>query len=113
MNPIFYYVIQFLLGGASVVGITLIAKYIDAKYTGIVYALPIILIVAMIFIYLDQGLGIAQKTLKSTFVYEFTLVYFVLAFWLLLYKVDLWWAIIIALVSWAIIATVIQFWLKV
>ena len=113
MNPIFYYTLQFILGGASVVGITLITKYIDPKYTGVVYALPVILIVAMIFIYLNQGLEISQKTLKSTFVYEFTLVFFVLAFWLLLYKVNFWWAIIIALLSWAIIATLIQFWLKV
>ncbi|MEK7084855.1 MAG: DUF3147 family protein [Patescibacteria group bacterium] len=112
MGPIIYYAIQFILGGASVVGITLIAKYIDPKYTGVVYALPVILIVAMIFVYLDQGLAISQKTLKSTFVYEFTLVYFVLAFWLLLYKVNFWWAILIALVSWAIIATLIQFWLR-
>jgi|GEM_PF-1624637 len=113
MNPIFYYTLQFILGGASVVGITLVAKYIDPKYTGIVYALPVILIVAMIFIYLDQGLEISQKTLKSTFVYEFTLVFFVFAFWLLLYRVNFWWAIIIALLSWAIIATFIQFWLKI
>ncbi len=113
MNPAFYYGLQFILGGASVVGITLIAKYIDPKYTGIVYALPVILIVAMIFIYLDQGLEISQKTLKSTFVYEFTLVYFVLAFYLLLQRVDFWWAMGGALVSWAIIATLIQFWLKV
>jgi len=113
MNPIFYYALQFILGGTSVVGITLIAKYIDPKYTGVVYALPVILIVAMIFIYLNQGLEISQKTLKSTFVYEFTLVFFVLAFWLLLYRVNFWWAIIIALLSWAIIATLIQFWLKV
>src|SRR3989338_11326142 len=113
MNPIFYYALQFILGGASVVGITLIAKYIDPKYTGVVYALPAILIVAMIFIYLNQGLEISQKTLKSTFVYEFTLVYFVLAFWLLLYKVNFWWAMILALISWAIIATAIQFWVKI
>jgi len=86
MNPIIYYVLQFILGGASVVGITLIAKYVDPKYAGIIYALPVILITAAIFIYLNQGIGIAQRTLKSTFVYEFTLVYFILAFWLLLYR---------------------------
>ena len=113
MSPIFYYALQFILGGASVVGITLIAKYIDPKYTGIVYAMPVILIVATVFIYLNQGLDVSQETLKSTFVYEFTLIYFVLAFWLLLYKVDFWWAIVIALLSWAIIATLIQIWLKI
>jgi uncharacterized membrane protein (GlpM family) len=113
MNPIFYYALQFILGGASVVGITLIARYIDPKYTGIVYALPIILVVAMIFIYLNQGLEISQRTLKSTFIYEFTLVFFVLAFWLLLYRVNFWLAITISLLSWATIATFIQFWLKI
>ena len=112
MNLILYYGIQFFLGGATVVGITLIAKYIDPKYTGIIYALPVILIVAMIFIYIDQGLEISRKTLKSTFVYEFTLVYFVLSFYLLLIKFNFWWAMGIALLSWAIIATVIQFFLK-
>ena len=108
MNPIFYYILQFVLGGGSVVGITLIAKYINPKYTGILYALPVILIVAMIFIYLDQGLDISKRTLKSTFIYEFTLVYFVLIFYLLLQKIDFWWALGIAFFSWAIIATIIQ-----
>ncbi len=112
MSPIFYYALQFVLGGASVVGITLIARYLDPKYTGIVYALPIILIVAMIFIYMNQGTEIARQTLKSTFIYEFTLVYFVFAFYVLLHRMDFWLAMGLALVSWAIIATLIQFWLK-
>ncbi|MBI4407113.1 MAG: DUF3147 family protein, partial [Candidatus Kerfeldbacteria bacterium] len=98
MNSIFYYAAQFILGGATVVGITLVAKYINPKYTGIVYALPVILIVAMIFIYMDQGLEISKKTLKSTFVYEFTLVYFVLAFYVLLQRLDFWWAMGLALI---------------
>lgn len=112
MNSWLYYIVQFILGGATVVGITLVAKYINPKYTGIVYALPIILIVAMIFIYFDQGLEISKKTLKSTFIYEFTLVYFVLSFYVLLQRMDFWWAMGIALVSWAIIATLIQFFVK-
>ncbi len=112
-NSVFYYGAQFVLGGATVVGITLIAKYINPKYTGIVYALPVILIVAMIFIYLDQVLDISKRTLKSTFVYEFTLVYFILAFYVLLQRLDFWWAMGLALISWAIIATLIQFWFKV
>jgi len=66
------------------------------------------LILAVIFIYLNQGLEIAQKTLKSTFVYEFTLVYFVLAFYLFLQWINFWWALGIAFISWAIIATLIQ-----
>ncbi len=112
MPPYAYYTLQFILGGASVVAITLIAKYINPKYTGVVYALPVILIVAMIFVYMSQGLEISKSTLKSTFIYEFTLVYFILAFYMLLQRVDFWWAMGIALFSWAIIATIIQFFIK-
>lgn len=108
MSSVLYYILQFILGGVSVVGITLIAKYVNPKYAGILYALPVILIVAMIFIYLDQGLDITRRTLKSTFVYEFTLVYFVMAFYLLLQRLDFWWALGITFISWAIIATLIQ-----
>ena len=93
MNQILYDILQFVLGGASVVGITLVAKYLNPKYTGILYAFPVILIVAMIFIYLNQGLTIATKTLKSTVIYEFTLVYFIIAFYLLLQKTGFWLAL--------------------
>lgn len=112
MNPIFYYVIQFALGGASVVGITLIAKYINPKYTGIIYALPVILLIAVISIYIDSGVELSRKTLKSTFVYEITLVYFILAFYLLIGQIEFWWALALALISWALIAFVIQLVLR-
>ena len=95
-----------------VVGMTLIARYSNPKYAGIVYALPVILITAMVFIYLDQGLAVSQKTLKSAFVYEFTLVYFVLAFYFLLSHINFWSALIVSLVSWMIIAAGIQLFLK-
>ena len=111
MNPIIYYTIQFILGGASVVGISLISKYINPKYAGILYALPVILIIATISIYLDQGLEISRKTLKSTFIYEFTLLYFILAFYFLSLKMNFWLSIGLAFLSWALIAIIIQFWL--
>lgn len=112
MNTTIHYGLQFLLGGASVVGITMIAKYIHPKFTGIIYALPVILIVAIIFVYLDQGLDISRQTLKSTFIYEFTLVYFIFAFYFLLNRLDFWLALTASLVSWAIISIAIQFFLK-
>jgi uncharacterized membrane protein (GlpM family) len=112
MNQFLYFALQFALGGASVVGITMVAKYINPKYTGIIYALPVILIVAIIFIYLNQGFDVAKNTLRSTFVYEFTLIYFILAFYFLLQKMEFWWAMGIALITWIIIATLIQFFLK-
>ncbi len=84
MNQIPYYTLQFLLGGASVIGITAIAKYVHPKYAGILYALPVILILAMIFIYVEKGSDVAKQTLRSALIYEFTLLYFVVAFYFLL-----------------------------
>lgn len=112
MHSVLYYFLQFVLGGASVVGISLIAKYLNPKYTGIVYALPVILIVALIFIYFDKGIETARETLKSTFIYEFTLVYFILAFYMLLQKMEFWSAMGLALGSWALIALLIQMVVK-
>lgn len=112
MNQWFYYIIQFIIGGGSVVGITLIAKYLNPKYTGILYALPAILIVAIIFIYLDQGLLVSRRTLKSTFVYEFTLIFFILGFYFLLEKFGFWQSLTISFLGWAVLATLIQFIFK-
>ncbi|MBI5621292.1 DUF3147 family protein [Candidatus Falkowbacteria bacterium] len=100
-------------GGAAVAGITVIVKYVHPKYAGVIYALPIILIVAMIFVYAEQGLAVSRQTLKSAFVYEFTLVYFILAFYWLSSHVDFYWSLGLALVSWAVIAALIQIWLTV
>ena len=93
-------------------GITLIAKYVNPKYTGIIYALPVILLIAVISIYLNSGAELARRTLKSTFVYEITLVYFILAFYLLINRIGFWWALGLALISWALIAFLIQLILK-
>ena len=93
-------------------GITLIAKYINPKYTGIIYALPVILLVAVISIYLNSGVELSRRTLKSTFVYEITLVYFILTFYLLINRVGFWWALVLALISWALIAFLIQLVLR-
>ena len=112
MNQFFYYSLQFFLGGASVVAITLIAKYLDPKYVGVVYALPVILITSIIFIYLEQGTDISRKTLKSTFAYEFTLIYFIVAFYYFLGRMNFWPATVLSVVSWAIIAYLLQLLFK-
>jgi len=112
MNIVLYYLSQFVIGGLMVVGITFLAKYVNPKYTGIIYALPAILIVAIIFVYLDCGLNISKSTLKSILIYEFTLVYFIFAFYLLLYKINFWWALALAFLSWSVIAFIIQLFLK-
>lgn len=65
MSQYLFYSLQFILGGASVVAITMIAKYIHPKYTGIAYALPVILLVSVIFIYLGQGLEASRSTLNQ------------------------------------------------
>ena len=112
MNTVLYYVLQFVIGGVMVVGITVLAKYFHPKYTGIVYALPAIIIVALIFIYLNQGLHTSRLTLKSTLIYEFTLIFFILTLYLLLYKINFWLALLIAFISWSIIVVIIQFFIN-
>ncbi|MEI8230141.1 MAG: DUF3147 family protein [Candidatus Peregrinibacteria bacterium] len=99
-----FYALQFLFGGLSVIGITLLAKFVDPRYTGIVYALPIVLITAMIFIYLDQGIDIVRQSLWSTFAYEFTLLAFPLVFVLLLSRFAFWWSLTFALLIWLLSA---------
>ncbi len=112
MNTALLYILQFVIGGVSVVGISLIAKYIHPKYTGVLYALPIILITSMIFIYANQGKEMSQKVLHSTLVYEFTLIFFIAAFYYLLQRTDFWPALLISLATWIVISVVIQFFLK-
>ena len=112
LSALGYYILQFIIGGGSVVGIGLIAKYIDPKYSGILYALPIISVVAMIFVYIDQGLATSQRTLKSILVYEFSIIYFLGAFYLLIQRVNFWWALSIAWITWACLAALINYWFK-
>ena len=112
MNPALYYALQFILGGATIVGITLVAKFSNPKYTGIIYAFPVILILSMILIYLDNSTEVARKAIKSVVVYELTLFYFAIAFYYLLSRVNFWSAIILTLITWIILALIIQFFLK-
>lgn len=112
MNSALLYILQFLIGGSTVVGITLIAKHSDPKYTGILYAFPIILIVSIIFIYVNQGKEISQKVMHSALIYEFTLVFFIIAFYYLLQKTNFWPALLVSLALWILICIALQFCLK-
>ena len=112
MNLILYYLLQFILGGATVVGVTLVAKFANPKYTGIIYAFPAILILSMILIYIDNGSEVARQGIKSVVIYELTLFYFAIAFYYLLGKVNFWWAIGLTLITWMVLAFIIQLFLK-
>lgn len=52
MNLFLYYVIQFMLGGGIIVGMSILATKLEAKFAAILYAMPIQFIIAAIFIYL-------------------------------------------------------------
>jgi len=107
---ILYFFLQFVIGGMVIVGITLLAKFVNPRYSGIVYAFPAILILSMIFIYLNAGVEVACKTLKSILIYEFTLVFFIVVFYLLfyIYRYKFWWALGISLIMWIIAAFFVQ-----
>jgi len=89
-----------------------VAKFSNPKYTGIIYAFPVILILSAVLIYLNNGTEIARKAIKSVVVYELTLFYFAAAFYLLLSRFNFWWAISLALISWILLALIIQLILK-
>ena len=87
-----------------VVGITTIAKFIDPKYSGIIYAIPVTLITAVIFVYLAQGLEASRSSLWSISAYGFTLIIFSTVFALSLSRVGFWWGLVLALGIWILSA---------
>jgi len=91
-----------------VVGITLVAHYIHPRYTGIVYAIPIVLVTAVIFLYLHEGADMAKATVRSTLVYESTLIYFIFTFYFLLGRIPFWYALTASLLSWILLAFLVQ-----
>jgi hypothetical protein len=102
-----YLLLQFFFGGLMVVGITTIAKFIDPKYSGIVYAIPVTLITAVTFVYLNQGLPATRSSLWSIFAYGFTLIIFSAVFALSLSRLGYWWGLVFALVIWFLSALVV------
>ncbi len=62
MNWIYLF-LKFLIGGGTVVAATVLAKYIDPKWAGLVAAAPIISALSFIFIAMESDIASTQKYL--------------------------------------------------
>jgi uncharacterized membrane protein (GlpM family) len=94
------FLLQFLCGGVTVVGMTSVARFLHPKYAGIVYALPLVLIVAATFIFLAQGQRAVRDAVWSTVGYGPTLVVFAAALYIALGTWNYWSSLCIALSAW-------------
>lgn len=90
MNPLLNYSIQFVLGGGIIVGMSILAKYVDTKYAALLYALPIQFTLAAIFIYLGTKEGTVQKLAQNSIWYMLGFIAFVVAFYFLTKYLEFW-----------------------
>lgn len=93
--------LQFFCGGITVVGMTSIARFMQPKYAGMLYALPTVLIVSAMFVFLGQGLPVARETVRSTLLYSPTLIVFAGGLFVALGSWEFWSSLAAALVLWS------------
>ena len=90
MNPILNYLIQFILGGGIIVGMSILAKYFHPKYAALLYALPIQFTLAAIFIYFGTKEGTIQQLAQNSLFYILGFVAFIIAFYFLTKHFNFW-----------------------
>ncbi len=90
MTPTLNYIIQFLIGGSVIVGMSILAKYCSPKYAALLYGLPIQFTLATIFIYLGTDKGNIQELAKSSVFYTLLLVGFIATFYVLIRNFEFW-----------------------
>jgi len=102
------YLLQFLLGGWIVVGMSYLATHIDPKYSAILYGIPIQFLLAIIFINVGAKEGLVLEVTKNSIIYTFILISFLILFYFLLKNFEFWKSIIIGL-SYLIALNIIVF----
>lgn len=86
MSKVFLYWIEFVLGWTIIVWMHLISNYINPKYAGIFYALPVQFTIAAFFIYLWSDKKTIQDLSMWTLISLIALALFVIIFYLLTKK---------------------------
>ena len=61
-----YLILKFFIGGGTVVAATLLAKYLDPKWAGLIAAAPIISALSFMFIAMETDIASTQKYLWTT-----------------------------------------------
>lgn len=90
MNPVLNYLIQFIIGGGIIVGMSILAKHAGPKYAALLYALPIQFTIAVVFIYFDANEGTVRQLAQDSLVFIVGFVGFIIAFYFLTRHFHFW-----------------------
>lgn len=84
------YVLQFILGGGIIVGITVLTEHVDPKYAAFLYSLPVQFTVAAVFIHFgSESTAISSLASESLF-YISTLLVFIAVFYITFKYLSFW-----------------------
>jgi uncharacterized membrane protein (GlpM family) len=81
--------LKFVIGGGTIVGATLLAKYVNPKWAGLLVAAPIASVLAFIFISMENELPITQKYLASSMCFMVPAFLFLLGIFISSYRFNL------------------------
>ena len=104
------YILQFIIGGGTIVGMSFLAKNFDPKYAAFLYALPIQYTIALIFIHINSEKKGISELIKHNLSYSFIFITFLLMLFFLLKHFNFWPSLIISYFFFAIfMITVVNF----
>jgi len=101
-------VAQFIISGSIVVGATLLAKHIDAKWSGLLVALPIMTILGFIFIASSSSQIVTQRYLLSALMFMIPAAIYILSLYLLVGRTNRVTSCILSLIPLAIAVMLVQ-----
>lgn len=101
-------IVQFVIAGLVVVGATLLAKHVDPKWSGLLVALPVMTIVALIFIQIGSSQYDVQKYLKSALLFMIPAAVYIASLLAINQKFGIYLSLIIAIIPFAVLAYIIQ-----
>jgi hypothetical protein len=107
INLIFLYIVQFIVSGGVVVGMSILASHANPKYAALLYAIPIQFILAAIFIYFGTKDGTVQNLVLHSLVYIIGLVVFMVAFYFMIRYTNFWLSLVVSLVIFTVISLII------
>ncbi|MFA5236579.1 MAG: DUF3147 family protein [Methanoregula sp.] len=84
-----YLALKFIIGGSIVVGVTLLAEYVDPKYGAILVAAPIITTLAFLFTWSESGQATARQLVIGAFWFAIPTMLFILALYYLMARYPL------------------------
>jgi uncharacterized membrane protein (GlpM family) len=84
-----YLALKFLIGGAIIVGVTILAQQVDPKYGGILAAAPVTTTLAFLFTWSEAGQATTRELVISAFWFAIPTLIFLLALYLLLARYPL------------------------